>query len=104
MSAGERAAQLAVATEPRFSSAPPARIVPMLAGEGVYLGGESSMERALKAAAQYKRRGRAKAPKATKPPTTHIATAPGQVWCWDMTHLPTKVRGRWFYLYLILDL
>jgi len=38
------------------------------------------------------------------PPTTHIATAPRQVWCWDMTYLPANVAGRWFYLYLILDL
>ena len=104
LSASERAALLAVANEPRFASVPPARIVPMLADEGVYLGSESSMARVLKAAGQNKRRGRAKAPKATRPPTTHIATAPGQVWCWDMTYLPAKVMGRWFHLYLILDL
>ena len=104
LSAQERAALLAVANEPRFASVPPARIVPMLADEGVYLGSESSMARVLKAAGQNTRRGRAKAPKATKPPTTHIATAPGQVWCWDMTYLPAKVMGRWFHLYLILDL
>ena len=61
------------------------------------------MARVLKAAGQNKRR-RAKAPRATKSPTTHIATAPGQVWCWDMTYLPAKVMGRWFHLYLILDL
>ena len=29
---------------------------------------------------------------------------PRQVWCWDMTYLPAEVTGRWFYLYLILDL
>jgi hypothetical protein len=33
-----------------------------------------------------------------------VATAPGQVWCWDVTFLPARVQGRWFYLYLILDL
>jgi putative transposase len=100
----ERAALLAVANEPRFASVPPARIVPALADEGVYLGSESSMARVLKAHGQNTRRGRAKAPKATRPPTTHIATAPGQVWCWDMTYLPANVMGRWFHLYLILDL
>jgi len=104
LSPEERAALLAAANEPRFASVPPARIVPMLADEGVYLGSESSMARVLKAAGQSARRGRAKAPKASRPPTTHIATAPGQVWCWDMTYLPTQVMGRWFYLYLILDL
>jgi len=82
LSAQERTALVAVANEPRFASVPPARIVPMLADEGVYLGSESSMTRALKAAGQYARRGRAKAPKTIRPPTTHIATAPVQVWCW----------------------
>ena len=104
LSPAERAALLAAANEPRFASVPPARIVPMLADEGVYLGSESSMVRVLREHGQNTRRGRAKAPKATRPPTTHIATAPGQVWCWDMTYLPAKVMGRWFHLYLILDL
>jgi hypothetical protein len=26
------------------------------------------------------------------------------VWCWDVTFLPSQVQGRWFYLFLILDL
>ena len=104
LSPAERAALLTVANEPRFASVPPARIVPMLADEGIYLGSESSMARVLKAHGQNTRRGRAKAPKASRPPTTHIATAPGQVWCWDMTYLPAVVMGRWFHLYLILDL
>lgn len=104
LSAQERDALLAVANEPRFASVPPARIVPMLADEGIYLGSESSMSRVLKAAGQNARRGRAKAPRASRPPTTHVATAPGQVWCWDMTYLPANVMGRWFHLYLILDL
>ena len=104
LSPAERAALLTVANEPRFASVPPARIVPMLADEGVYLGSESSMARVLREHGQNARRGRAKAPKATRPPTTHIATAPGQVWCWDMTYLPANVMGRWFHLYLILDL
>jgi transposase InsO family protein len=37
-------------------------------------------------------------------PTTHIATAPRQVWCWDMTCLPATVAGQWFHLYLVVDL
>jgi putative transposase len=104
LSPAERAALLAAANEPRFASVPPARIVPMLADEGVYLGSESSMARVLREHGQNTRRGRAKAPKASRAPTTHIACAPGQVWCWDMTYLPAQVTGRWFHLYLILDL
>jgi transposase InsO family protein len=95
---------LDVANEPRFAAVPPARIVPMLADEGVYLGSESSFTRVLRAHGQTAHRGRAKAPHAVRPPTTHLATAVRQVWCWDMTYLPATVMGRWFHLYLILDL
>ena len=104
LSEAERAQVLAMANEPRFASVPPARIVPMLADEGVYLASESTFSRVLKAHGQTAHRGRAKAPKAVRPPTTHIATEPRQVWCWDMTYLPAQVIGRWFFLYLILDL
>ena len=100
----EREQLLAVANEPRFAAVPPARIVPMLADEGRYLASESSFARVLRQHGQNARRGRAKAPKAVRPPTTHVAGAPGQVWCWDMTYLPATVLGRWFHLYLILDL
>ena len=100
----ERARVLAVANEPRFAAVPPARIVPMLADEGVYLASESTFSRILRAQGQTTHRGRAKAPKAVRPPTTHIATGPRQVWCWDMTYLPAQVTGCWFHLYLILDL
>ena len=58
----------------------------------------------LRAHGQTEHRGRAKAPKAGRPPTTHIATGPRQVWCRDMTYLPATVIGQWFHLYLILDL
>ena len=104
LSQAERAQLLCVANEPRFAAVPPARIVPMLADEGVYLASESSFARVLRAHGQSRRRGRARAPHAVRPPTTHTATAPRQVWCWDMTYLPATVMGRWFYLYLILDL
>jgi putative transposase len=104
LSEAERAQVLGVANEPRFAAVPPARIVPMLADEGIYIASESSFSRVLKAHGQTTHRGRAKAPKQRRPPTTHIATAPRQVWCWDMTYLPAQVLGRWFHLYLILDL
>ena len=104
LSEAERAQVLAVANDPRFASVPPARIVPMLADEGIYLASESTFSRILREHGQSAHRGRAKAPKAMRPPTTHIATAVREVWCWDMTYLPAQVMGRWFYLYLILDL
>lgn len=104
LSAQERAQILDVANAPQYAELPPAQIVPRLADEGRYLGSESSFHRVLRQAGQSQRRGRAKAPRASRPPTTHVAHAPNRVWCWDVTWLPSPVAGRWFYLYLILDL
>jgi putative transposase len=104
LTAEERARLLAVANEPRFADVPPARIVPMLADEGVYLASESTFSRVLREHGQSAHRGRAKSPQAVRPPTTHVATGARQVWCWDMTYLPAQVAGKWFFLYLILDL
>ena len=103
LSAAEREQILQVANEPRFAELPPARIVPMLADEGIYIASESSFQRVLRAHGQTRHRGRARAPGRGRPPTTHVATAPRQLWSWDMTFLPAEIAGRWFYLYLILD-
>ena len=104
LSETERAQIVAVVNEPRFAETPPARIVPALADEGIYIASESSFHRVLRAHGQMNRRGRAQPPRMSRPPTTHIATRPGDVWCWDMTFLPAQIQGRWFYFYLILDL
>ena len=87
-----------------LAETPPARIVPALADEGIYIASELSFHRVLRAHGQMHRRGRAQPPRTSRPPTTHIATGPGEVWCWDVTFLPAQVQGRWYYLYLILDL
>ena len=104
LSEAERARIIEVANEPRFAEAPPARIVPALADEGIYIASESSFNRVLRAHGQMHRRGRAQPPRISRPPTTHAATRPGEVWCWDVMFLPAQIQGRCFYLYLILDL
>ncbi len=104
LTADERALIVHTVNEPRFADQPPARIVPTLADEGTYIASESTIARVLCEHGQNAHRGRAKTPRAGRPPTTHIATGPRQVWCWDMTFLPTCVIGQWFYLYLIMDL
>ena len=103
LSAAERAAIIACANEARFASLPPSQIVPRLADEGVYLASESSFYRVLSSADQLRHRGRAAAP-VKRVATTHVAHAPNEVWCWDITYLPAAIRGDFFYLYLMLDL
>ena len=81
---------------------PPSQIVPILADEGEYVASESSFYRIMHDAKQQNHRGRSKAPE-RRPLSTHVATAPNQLWCWDITWLPGAVKGLYFYLYLILD-
>lgn len=104
LSEAERARIVELANQPRFASTPPARIVPALADEGIYVASEASFHRVLRDHGQMRHRGRARPPRTVGPPSTHVATAPGQVWCWDVTFLRARVQGRWFYLFLILDL
>ena len=77
----------------RRATVPSAHIVPALADEGVYLASESGLARVLHAHDQSVHRRRAKAPQAGRLPATHIATAPRQMWCWDMTCLAAEVIG-----------
>ena len=100
----ERQVVLDVCNAPEHTSLPPGQIVPKLADEGRYLASESTFYRVLRANDQQHHRGRARKPAPGRPATTHCATGPSQVWCWDITWLPAAVRGRFFFLYLILDL
>lgn len=103
LSQAERDEILAVANSPAYRSLPPSQIVPSLADEGRYIASESSFYRTLRVANQQNHRGRSQAPQ-SRVPSTHCATGPNQVYCWDITWLPGPARGRFFYLYLILDL
>jgi transposase InsO family protein len=102
LSDAERAQIEQVANSPAFASVPPGQIVPALADTGIYLASESTFYRVLKERDQQHHRGRAGKPK-KREPTTHCAEAPNQLWCWDITWLPTTVRGMYFYWYMIKD-
>jgi transposase InsO family protein len=91
------------ANQPEFQSMPPSQIVPILADRGVYLASESTFYRILRRHNLQHHRGRSSKP-VTRPASTHCATAPNQVWMWDITWLPGPAKGIYFYLYLILDL
>lgn len=102
LSAEEEQQVLAICHEPRFASLPPAQIVPLLADEKRYIASESTFYRVLRRAGETTHRGRQKAPQ-SKPLSTWKATAPNQVWSWDITWLKSLTAGHWFYLYLIED-
>jgi transposase InsO family protein len=49
-------------------------------------------------------RGRAQAPRKVSKPEAYRATAPNQVWSWDITFLASIITGRFFRLYLVMDI
>lgn len=99
----ERAQILAVANSHAFAHLPPSQIVPRLADQGRYLASESSFYRILKAANQLKHRRSERPPQVRAQPRALMATAPNQVYSWDITYLPTTVKGQFVYLYLVMD-
>jgi putative transposase len=104
LSEDERNAILAACNRPEYAHLPPSQLVPRLADQGCYLGSEATFYRVLRAADQQHRRGRNQAPRKRARPTTYAANGANQVWSWDITYLPTPVRGQYYYLYLILDI
>lgn len=103
LSEEERAAVLAIANQPQYAHLPPGQIVPDLADKGRYLASESSFYRFLREEKQLGHRGRSKAPKHKRPEPLQ-ASAPNELWSWDITYLPTTVQGVFLYLYLFIDL
>lgn len=102
LSAEEEQQVLAICHETRFASLPPAQIVPALADEGRYIASESTFYRVLRRSGEITHRGRQRAAQ-SKPLATWKATAPNQVWSWDITWLKSLTAGHWFYLYLTED-
>ncbi len=102
LSARERERVVGIATSPEFRDLSPKQIVPRLADKGAYIASESTFYRVLREERLLAHRGRSAAA-SPRPRAEHCATAPCQVWSWDITYLRTQVRGRFFYLYLMLD-
>lgn len=99
----ERQRLLKVANEPEYADLPPCKIVPRLADEGRYLASESTFYRVLKAEKQLSHRQKSK-PGTAKKPLALVAVAPNQIYSWDITYLPTRVKGIFVYLYLVMDI
>lgn len=93
---------LSIVNSEKYRDLPPNKIIPMLADEEEYIASESSFYRILREEKQLIHRGKSK-PAKHKRPDECVATAPNQLWCWDISYLPGPVRGEYFYLYMIID-
>lgn len=100
----ERERILAVINSEEYGHLPPSQIVPRLADAGQYLASESTMYRLLRANGQLTHRGPARKRQPAPRPQPLSATGPNQIYSWDITYIPSAVKGQFHYLYLFLDL
>ena len=104
LSDAECKAALEVLNSEEFKDLPPSQIVPRLADQGRYVASESTLYRLLRQAGQLTHRRLERVPQKRSKPRALVAVQPDQIYCWDITYLPTEVRGIYFYLYLFVDL
>jgi putative transposase len=102
LSSMERADVLAVLHEERFQDRSPAAVQATLLDEGQYLCSIRTMYRILQDEGESReRRDQLVHPAYQKPEL--LATAPNQLWSWDITKLRGAAKWTYFYLYVILD-
>ena len=102
LSQAERDRVLGVLCGERFCDASPAEVHATLLDEGVHLASVSTMYRILRASrAVRERRAVRRHPTYIRPEL--VATAPNQVWSWDITKVRGPHRRDWYHLYVILD-
>jgi transposase InsO family protein len=103
LSAGQRAQVLEVLLSEQYQDQPPAQVYYQLLQQGTYLCSISTMHRILRAQSLSGERGGQHAPNPRPIPRLQ-ATAPNQVWTWDITKLLTQKRGQYLSLYVVMDL
>lgn len=99
----ERQKIIDVACEERFKDATPYKIVAILLDEGIYLASASTFYRILREEGLIHHRGNSRPGHKHARPEELKATGPNQVWSWDITWLPTTVRGLFLFAYMIID-
>jgi len=87
----------------RFVDCSPYQVYATLLDEGVYLCAIRTFYRILERHDELReRRNQLRHPNYTKPEL--LATAPNQVWSWDITKLKGPAKWTYFYLYVIIDI
>ena len=99
----ERQHVLSVLRSPEYVDLAPAQVWARLLDDGIYLCSISTMYRLLAAAGETRERRRQRTHPANRKPEL-IARAPNQVWSWDITKLRTTTRGKYYELYVIIDI
>lgn len=104
LSSEKRKKVIEVCNSDRYRDCTPHEIVPMLLDEGLYIASVRTMYRILKEEKLLHLRNGSKARRKRSKPPERRATGPNKVWCWDITWLPSLVKGMFFYAYIIIDI
>jgi putative transposase len=87
----------------RFCDMSPTAVYATLLDDGTYLASISTFYRVLREHGEvHERRSQATHPPRIKPEL--CATAPNQVWSWDITKLLGPQKGTYYHLYVLLDI
>lgn len=102
LTAEERVAVLGHLHAERFQDRSPAEVYSTLLDEGVYCCSIRTLYRILAEQGEVRERRDQLAHPAYQKPQL-LATAPNQLWSWDITKLLGPAKWTYFYLYVILD-
>ena len=103
LSEAEREVILTLLHSPEYVDVAPRTAYAMLLDAGVYLASASTFYRLLRSCSGTRgRRDELKHPVYARPEL--LATAPREVWPWDITKLKGPVKSAHFHLYVILDI
>lgn len=102
LTAAEEKDILSLLNSPEFSELSPHQVVAKLADMNIYKVSERTMYRLLKRHKLQAHRGRTR-PRTHHRPTEHRATGPRQVWSWDITYLRSPIKGKFWLLYMVVD-
>lgn len=103
LTAAERAVMLATLNSDEFVDKPPLQVYAILLERGEYVGSVSTMYRVLAENRQVRERRRQASHPPRKVPEL-IATAPGQVYSWDITKLVGPAKGVYYDAYVMIDI
>lgn len=99
----ERQSVLDILHSERFADQSPREVYAELLEEGAYMASVRTLYRLLAERGESQERRNQRAPRSFPVPSV-AATAPNQVWTWDISKLPTLQAGVFLNLYVILDL
>jgi len=92
-----------ISCSPEYIDKPPKKIVIDLLDKEIYIASASSFRRVLIEKAMNKHREEIRKRKQGRKPKELEADGPNQVWSWDITYLKTDIRGKFYYLYMMID-